>query len=186
MRESSDWPFADPPNVACFTTWRVLDGIEPIVYVSHDAEDGAWQFLPESGAIEELAAVVSLKNICSRDPSVRLLADLPLGWYASRSGVRDEWIRSPHQTAELRGSTEVAVPLLDEGVNVWCMVSATHVSGDIYQISPEEQPGETEIWQFHPGDLVHCVRKKLSGGEVLVAVRRQEINSNRGGESPVE
>lgn len=96
MREPSDWPFEDPPNVACFTTWRVLDAIEPIVYVSHDAEDGAWQFLPESGAIEELAAVVGLAEMCRKDPSLLQLARLPLGWRAERSEVDAPWIWLPH------------------------------------------------------------------------------------------
>jgi hypothetical protein len=96
MREASEWPFADPPNVACFTTWRVLDGIEPIVYVSHDADDGAWQFLPESGAIEELAAVVGLARMCQHDPSLLQLARLPLGWRAERSEVDAPWMWLPH------------------------------------------------------------------------------------------
>ncbi len=96
MPNPPDWPFADPPNVACFTTWRVLDGIEPIVYVSHDAEDGAWQFLPESGAIEELAAIVGLAEMCSTDPTLLQLACLPLGWRAERSEQGAPWMWLPH------------------------------------------------------------------------------------------
>jgi hypothetical protein len=90
MREPSDRPFADPPNV-----WRVLDGIEPIVYVSHDADDGAWQFLPESGAIEEQAAVALLQDLCLQDPTLPQLARLPLGWRAERSGEDAPWMWLP-------------------------------------------------------------------------------------------
>ena len=41
----TDWPFSDPPNVAVFTTGQVVRGERAVLYVSHDADDGAWQFL---------------------------------------------------------------------------------------------------------------------------------------------
>ena len=88
------WPFADPPNVAVFTSWRILDGKEWISYVAHDEEDGAWQFLPKSGASMEEAALVLLKEIVDRDPSVKSLADLPFGWCAWREEKDQPWQRT--------------------------------------------------------------------------------------------
>jgi len=40
-----EWPFADPPNVATFTTCKVLNEDHPRLLVTHDEDDGAWQFL---------------------------------------------------------------------------------------------------------------------------------------------
>jgi hypothetical protein len=38
------WPFNDPPNVAVFTGKAIAEDGQCICYVSHDDEDGAWQF----------------------------------------------------------------------------------------------------------------------------------------------
>jgi hypothetical protein len=34
------WPFADKPETAVFTTRGVLERREPIMFVSHDADNG--------------------------------------------------------------------------------------------------------------------------------------------------
>ena len=39
------WPFDDSPNVAVITTRQVTEDNAPILLVSHDEEDGGWQFL---------------------------------------------------------------------------------------------------------------------------------------------
>jgi hypothetical protein len=83
-KPDSGWPFQDPPNVAVFTTTFIVCDGRPILHVSHDADDGAWQF--HHGGTYELkdARVVGLGEIVKRDPTVRELADLPLGWSAER------------------------------------------------------------------------------------------------------
>ena len=45
-----DWKFPDPPHTMVFLSTPVQTGAEPITYVSHDIEDGAWQFLGDSMA----------------------------------------------------------------------------------------------------------------------------------------
>ena len=87
------WPFADAENVAVITIDRIVDGHQPILYVTHDAEDGGWQFLDGGHASEEDARVVSLRGIVERDPSIRELADLPAGWKAEREAVGKPWRR---------------------------------------------------------------------------------------------
>src|SRR6516225_4354407 len=42
MRES--WPFSDAENTATITLKRIIDGTAPILWVSHDLDDGIWQF----------------------------------------------------------------------------------------------------------------------------------------------
>lgn len=79
------WPFADPPNVAVFTSKQIVAGREWIYYVSHDEDDGAWQFHAKRGpASEGDTAVVGLATIVEMDPSVEQVADLPVGWCAWR------------------------------------------------------------------------------------------------------
>ncbi len=90
----TEWPFSDPPNVAVFTSKRILDGDEWIYYVSHDKDDGAWQFHAKSGATQENEArVVGLRTMFEIDHTIGLLADLPLGWCAWREGRQSSWQR---------------------------------------------------------------------------------------------
>ncbi len=94
METSEAWPFADAPNTAVFSTKRVTAGAEPILFVGHDADDGAWQFLGTEELTEEAASVVALSTIVKIDDSVCSLADLPLGWYAQRSSESEAWRRT--------------------------------------------------------------------------------------------
>jgi hypothetical protein len=89
------WLFSDPPNVAVYTTEDVATGQDWIAYVTHDEDDGAWQFIGHREATEEEARIVALKTIVTLDKSVAELHDLPLGWVASRSSPQDEWTRRP-------------------------------------------------------------------------------------------
>ena len=89
---SDKWPFDDAENTAVITLTRIVDGSQPILYVVHD-EDGDWQFLDGSDVSEEDASTVSLKNVATRDPSIKALADLPAGWAAERTHVGQEWQR---------------------------------------------------------------------------------------------
>jgi hypothetical protein len=91
----TDWPFADPPNVATFTVRQIIEGGQPILWVSHDDEDGAWQFHTGGDAEIGDAMIICLKNIVARDPSVLELADLPCGWNAWRESPLHPWTRGP-------------------------------------------------------------------------------------------
>ncbi len=89
-----DWPFVDPPDVAVFTTRAIVEDGAWIASVSHDADDGAWQFHdsgPGSADVAE-ARVVSLRHIVERDPTVRDVLDLPLGRRASRDAADSPWV----------------------------------------------------------------------------------------------
>lgn len=98
--EQQDWPFDDSPNVAVFTTKYVLEGKDWINYVSHDLDDGAWQFHGDSSPVsEEDARIVGLKEIVKRDSSVLELKDLPLGWCAWRETKVSEWQRAKKETS---------------------------------------------------------------------------------------
>lgn len=87
------WPFADSQNVAVVTLKQIISDGEPILHVTHDSDDGAWQFLGWDDAKEEDARIVALSEIVQLDPSVQQLADLPLGWHAWRRARDEQWQR---------------------------------------------------------------------------------------------
>ena len=72
---------------------QILDGSEPILLVSHDADDHGWQFIGSTDANREDGRVVCLEHMVSRDPSVIQLADLPPGWQATRRSPKHPWQR---------------------------------------------------------------------------------------------
>ena len=89
------WMFSERPNVAVFTTRRVLEGREPVVLVTHDGDDGAWQFHGASDTADEDARITSLESMVRSDPTLGVLHDLGVGWSASRASVADTWERAP-------------------------------------------------------------------------------------------
>jgi hypothetical protein len=77
-----------------------MDGSEPILLVSHDADDHGWQFIGTSDAAMDDAMLVSLESIVRRDPTVLEVADLPPGWQAVRSAVGEPWTRYENPAVE--------------------------------------------------------------------------------------
>ena len=91
MSDNDMWPFADPKNVAVFTTTRITKQNAPILLVTHDDDDGAWQFLDGGEPSDEVASIVSLFFIFRKDPTIGQLADLPYGWKAWRETKESPW-----------------------------------------------------------------------------------------------
>jgi hypothetical protein len=90
----ADWPFDEPEETEVIALRRVLRGDCPLLLVTHDEDDGSWQFLDGEHVFEEDAAVVCLGEMVQLDPSVGALADLPAGWYAWRSDPDQPWQRA--------------------------------------------------------------------------------------------
>jgi hypothetical protein len=95
MTSKDDWPFSEPENVAVFTSTKVLRLGQPILRVSHDEEDGAWQFHADAQPSIAEVMVVGLSEIAEHDRTVCELADLPCGWCAEREAVGMPWRRAP-------------------------------------------------------------------------------------------
>jgi hypothetical protein len=91
----ADWPFDDPPNTAALTTRQVLEAGAPILRVTHDAEDGGWQFLCGTSDDPVDARVVGLGRLHARDATLGEVADLPEGWVAWREHAGGPWRRAP-------------------------------------------------------------------------------------------
>jgi len=87
------WPFPDAPNTMVFTTRDIVEGNAGILFVTHDQDDGAWQFRTAPKAAG--GRIVSLEEVVFSDPSLSELADLPTGWRAVRDSVSSPWSREP-------------------------------------------------------------------------------------------
>lgn len=85
--------FEPPLDTAVFTTKFVLDDNKTITYVTHEIEDGAWQFFSDDSFknFEEVARVVGLQEILDIDNSMLEIADLPLGFCATRKDKFGKW-----------------------------------------------------------------------------------------------
>lgn len=87
-----DCPFADTPDTASITTRQVLEGA-PILRVTHDADDGGWQFLCGETNDSADARIVGLGRMYARDPTLGEIVDLPEGWRAWRASPEAHWER---------------------------------------------------------------------------------------------
>lgn len=87
-----DFPFHDAPNTVTIICCHIIDDSKPILYVSHDEDDGMWQFLCGSAHVIDEARMVSLKEVFNLDNSVGVLKDMPCGYYAERKTQNDNWL----------------------------------------------------------------------------------------------
>jgi hypothetical protein len=68
------------------------------------------------------------------------------------------------------GTETIYVRLLEEDVEVWRPVEAAPLGRGRYRLPPNPDPG-TETWEFEDRDVA-AEPRRLSGGEVMVAVAR--------------
>lgn len=87
------WPFPNPPNEVAVTTVEVTRNGKSVLLACHYPDDGGWAFLHGGPFLTESAQLVSLKSLVDADPSLMVLADLPLGWSARRDAVGEDWNR---------------------------------------------------------------------------------------------
>ena len=68
------------------------DGL-PVLYVAHETEDGTWQFHYGGSVSMSDLLLVGIRTVFRRDPTIAEIADLPLGWHATRTAVGQPWSR---------------------------------------------------------------------------------------------
>lgn len=91
MKDNTKWKFSDAKNTAVITTRQIVNEGIPILYVSHDEDDGYWQFHYGDNVNIEDAMIVSLQELVNLDDTLNQLFDLPLGWIAIRKSTKDTW-----------------------------------------------------------------------------------------------
>jgi hypothetical protein len=92
---NSGWPFAAPPATEVISLRRIFSDGAPIRLVTHDADDGCWQFLDGDQVWEDDAVLLTLVEMMSHDETLTELADLPAGWIAIRADPGHPWQRQP-------------------------------------------------------------------------------------------
>jgi hypothetical protein len=97
-----NWKFPDAPDTAVFVSEAVHTGAEAVTFVFRDAEDGAWQFLGDSmtGGGEPVTCCFhhpGARAAIDKNPTLKKLADLPLGWSDERAGLGKPWVRHKHE-----------------------------------------------------------------------------------------
>lgn len=86
------YKFTDPENTACFVCNHVLNKERPILYASHEEEDGFWQFLcGHDSHTESDYKIISLKEVVGLDESINDLFEMPLGVGAERKTEISNW-----------------------------------------------------------------------------------------------
>ncbi|TAK53962.1 MAG: hypothetical protein EPO24_13710 [Bacteroidetes bacterium] len=84
--------FKEPENLAVFTCTHVMRGGDPILTISHEEDDGGWQFLCGNKEHRNKdAMIVALMEIVALDESVNEVADLPLGRRVKRETKNAKW-----------------------------------------------------------------------------------------------
>ena len=68
-----------------------MDGKNPITFISHDKEDGMWQFLCSEDHNLEDIRLISLAEACKIDESIGQVADLPRGFVMERTEAKGRW-----------------------------------------------------------------------------------------------
>lgn len=86
--------FLEPRNTLVITTQNIIKKSAKVLIVSHDEDDGMWEFLDGDMVDENNAAIVSLEEMICMDDSINELFDLPLGWVAYRENIYSEWTRA--------------------------------------------------------------------------------------------
>lgn len=89
--ESPAYQFEQPMNTACFTCTHVVRESAEILHVTHDADDGGWQFLCGRDHAAADAMILCMGEIVEIDPSVNALFEMPDGVGASRETRIGEW-----------------------------------------------------------------------------------------------
>jgi hypothetical protein len=77
----------------CIQTAEVFERHEPVMLVSHDAEDGIWQLIGTTDAGDS-GKIGHLHHAIDEDPTLIDVLDLPPGHRATRTRPGGPWTRS--------------------------------------------------------------------------------------------
>jgi len=93
-----EFRFNEERNVAVFTVKQIFQENKPVLFVCHDEEDGAWQFLTGEAVEEKDSMIVALDEIVAHDQTLNEVFDLPEGYFAVREFIGDVWIREKRKS----------------------------------------------------------------------------------------
>lgn len=96
------WPFSAQPNVVTYAHRTIADREKPIL-IFGQYPDGAFCAYTGEDVVDADHEIicVCLSHIVEIEPSVMILADLPVGWWAVRESPDSPWIREQIPDDEL-------------------------------------------------------------------------------------
>ena len=78
----------------------------------------------------------------------------------------------------MRGcSVKIYLDLPDELAAVWCPVEATHLGGDVYQVSESNADSEDTRWAYDTGSKVRCRPTLTRDGKETILVAYEQVLS---------
>jgi hypothetical protein len=78
-------------RTTCVQTREVFERREPVLFVSHDADDGIWQLIGAADADADTGKIGHLHHVVDEDPSLIDVLGLPPGSSATRADVGRPW-----------------------------------------------------------------------------------------------
>ena len=134
-----DWPFSDPKELEVMTTKPVLEGKEPILFVSHDVDDGGWQFHSGPDFDDEAVCTATLGQVLELDASIAKVSELTLGTSAWRDAAGESWTIEPMFPSEWEELVADAVEYTQE------------IQEDVKE---EFELGRYDQWDYFPDEAV--------------------------------
>jgi len=93
------WPFDQEPRAVAITTRQVLDLGFPILRVVHYSDEADWAFTCGTTNDSDDARLIAMEEALQLDASLAEIANLPLGWGASRPQKGGVWSLYPFPSA---------------------------------------------------------------------------------------
>lgn len=177
------WPFDDPRSVAVFTSRFVIEEGHPIFYVTHDREDGAWQFHAHNhmGTTDEDIRLVALEHVYQRDQSIGELQDLPCGWHAWRQTPSSSWQRQEMRKGDMFYLALDGVPTKEHpdfesvgGAGIYCWIIAESLAAAEAQARNHLGNGSWFIKEYEEGFRVD--ETSFEDSEMLCYYEQAEID----------
>lgn len=79
-------------RTTCIQTGEVFEHREPVLYVSHDEDDGMWQLIGASAADVATGKIGHLHHAVDEDPTLMDVLGLPPGGRAERADAGSPWL----------------------------------------------------------------------------------------------
>ena len=182
------WPFDDSRNVAVFTSRFVIEEGHPIFYVTHDREDGAWQFHAQNhmDTTDKDIRLVALEEVYKRDQSIGDLHDLPCGWHAWRQTPSSSWQRQEMPKGDMFYLAFDGVPTKEHpdfdsvgGAGIYCWIIAesldaaeaqarAHLEQSCWFIKEYEEGFEVDETSFEDSEMLQYYEQAEVDGEVFL------------------
>jgi len=92
FKNSDNYKFTEEKNTMCIVCCHIFNKNGPILYVTHDEDDGMWQFLcgHENHTTEDIK-IIALSEAVEIDSSINELYEMPEDIGAMKESKNKEW-----------------------------------------------------------------------------------------------